>query len=377
MGTIFTKNNVFDPLDNPFELETGIRYALCKASIYQISDYLGYMKHIFVDYNANDPKLIDDFVNDLKRYRSRMEYLLDSIRNGTHTSKDEICNKIDIMDYKLQLLTQEYEKKGLKRNPTSWFIKPGKIGSYIIIPPKCQKIYRPRKYIIRKIGDTSYQIPNILAEGAYGVVFDVCDNLDKCNYVMKVQLIEFEDQVTDFKKELDYSTIFSKKKVSPRLYDGWLCTEIIDEIQFTVGILVYEKWDGELLVNDVLSKKMLAKWKRMIKVIHKAGYVHADLYPKNILVKRDDDGEVVDMVITDFGLSGNIESFKGDNVEWTDRLCMQLAEWDIGIGLPNIKKIFYNMTNTDNMKDACVALTIDPPLLDWIVYRYYVKYKSI
>lgn len=268
--------------------------------------------------------------------------------------------------------------KAEKEKP-SWFIKSGNtFKTCLIIPPECQKTYNLRGSGTIQVRDARYQTPFILGEGGSGVVFDVCDKLKKCKYIMKIQLIESVNQSNNFKKELDYSTIFSKNKISPHLYNGWICTGFSKrKIPVHIGILVYEKWDGELLQNDILSKNILLKWKRMLKVIHKAGYIHADLYPKNLLVKRNCTGQVIDISITDFGLSDTIENFKGKEAKWLNRLCIHLSIWDNPDYLPGIKKIFYEMTDTDNLKDACRVLTVNPILFDWVVYQYYVKYKSV
>jgi len=99
---------------------------------------------------------------------------------------------------------------------------------------------------------------------------------------------------SDFNDEVRLHTLFNSKNVGPILYASW--------IENGLGYMVLEVWDRHLENGETLTEKEYSKIKNQIQTIHKCGYLHLDIKSDNILVKLDQNNEIIDITITDFGL---------------------------------------------------------------------------
>ena len=75
------------------------------------------------------------------------------------------------------------------------------------------------------------------------------------------------------------------------------------------GIAILEAWPQTLRkwLQTVHTKEHYVQLKQLltkrVKRMHSCGIVHGDLLPKNILVRSDDEGNLTELAIIDFGLS--------------------------------------------------------------------------
>lgn len=147
----------------------------------------------------------------------------------------------------------------------------------------------------------NYKIKDILGSGAFGTVVVSCLKND-CHYVMKIQKIEDNKSLKRIEKESEIAEKMSEIEVGPQFYGSWYCED--DGIY----IIITEKWDDSLNLNEIKTnwKFIYDKLEILINKMHKNGYIHSDIFPKNILVKKDENGNIKDLVLTDFGSAYNI-----------------------------------------------------------------------
>lgn len=181
--------------------------------------------------------------------------------------------------------------------------------SGVAIQAKCLENYTPKGRLINKSefkGKTVDEVYDVLKEGgyihegSYGVVYQACDVDNNCNYVIKIQIIKDKNALDTWKKEVEIMIKFNEYNIGPHIAAAWTCTDG----EHLFGIFAAEKWDGNLGDLDIDTcppKHLIDKFESQIKTIHKLGYVHGDIMPKNVLVKKDDDGNITDLTITDFG----------------------------------------------------------------------------
>nr|QBK87332.1 MAG: putative serine/threonine protein kinase [Marseillevirus LCMAC201] len=215
-------------------------------------------------------------------------------------------------DDDIQMMAEKYldiELNNLDRNDIVWLL------AITLIPKKYQlghmDVDMPTQGIVNvtKACLKGYQLKELLGKGGHGVVYRTCIK-DDCNYAVKIIDLE-SDSIEDFKKESTTSDILSRKGVGPKYVGHWVCDDP------NVGLIVTDKWDGSLYEIQKeqghclkLSKHLLDKLENEIKKIHDLGYVHLDIFAKNILYKKDRKGNVIDVTLTDFGLIEKIAEFK-------------------------------------------------------------------
>lgn len=158
-----------------------------------------------------------------------------------------------------------------------------------------------------------------ISEGTYGVVYKACIDTD-CNYIIKIQNMgtftrdskgnievrpNVQQAIADWKKEVDLTITFNKHGIGSKITDAWLCANETMEgskvKKELFGIFAAEKWDGELKDDDCPSREIIEKLENQVKIIHGMGLVHGDIFPKNVLVKRNWFGTVIDATLSDFG----------------------------------------------------------------------------
>lgn len=172
------------------------------------------------------------------------------------------------------------------------------------------------------------EIKDFLGNGTTASVYKIIDkNLDKTiDYVVKLINLDaskddynsnnykeiIKEKYINFNKEAEISLLFSSFNIGPKIYKYWICNDI------NIGVIITEKWDTTLReftdgyeykkrVSILCNKLLVDKLNNQINEIHKLGYIHYDIKPENILIKLDNKNEIIDITITDFGLTKSIE----------------------------------------------------------------------
>ena len=176
-----------------------------------------------------------------------------------------------------------------------------------------------------------------LGEGSFGHVFGACRTTngtksDDCNYVVKVQKAGER-----FDAEVRILQLLQESKVTPRLYDSWVCNGY--------GYMVSQRMVGDLDVELKRTSKMAAedikRVQELLAAIHHQHVAWLDLASRNLL--RGSDGL---LYATDFGVSlhfrNNTELLEppvgGDPVAFADAIeldweAYRAWEQDVGIFL--------------------------------------------
>lgn len=170
------------------------------------------------------------------------------------------------------------------------------------------------------ISDTclkGYEIQKILGSGTYGSVHSALDSkdylnpnkkyavkfqnlyVDKNKYSTKNYNIQKDFLIKNFTEEAKISQLLNDYNIGPKIYDAWICTSV------EIGITVTELWDSTLEEKDLctLDPNLIQKLRNQINEMHKYYYIHYDIKPDNILVKKDKNGTIIDLTLADFGLT--------------------------------------------------------------------------
>jgi serine/threonine protein kinase len=197
-----------------------------------------------------------------------------------------------------------------------------------------------------------YEIQEFIGLGSSGSVHKACDIDKNCTYAIKIENITESRLKFLFDEEVKITEIFNRNNIGPKYYGSWICEGL--------GFIVTELWDGQL-PNVKLSDDVLRKFRDQIDKLHDLGYVHADILPKNVLVKYDSHKNVKDITLTDFSNSDTIEA-------WKSR--------------PTYLKIFYDYISVTiaglyfKKNNITVDMILnDPRLLDFGLLDYYSNYK--
>ena len=157
---------------------------------------------------------------------------------------------------------------------------------------------------IKKKCETNYVLDNkaqtLFDSSSYGSLSDVCLNSD-CKYVIKLIKITNSSDYKDFIREALISSIASRKKIGPKIYDIYTCLNF--------GYIIMDRWDGSiknLITKNLITTERFKKILDTIKNMHNIGIIHNDLHIGNILYKIDNNNYT--FCITDFGLSSYFEN---------------------------------------------------------------------
>lgn len=142
---------------------------------------------------------------------------------------------------------------------------------------------------------TGYTLKKSLGKGAFGDVKVGCLN-NKCSYAVKTVKISTDKIEDKFIKEAEFTKWFYGQGFGPKYYGHCIVKD--------VGYIISERWDGTL-ISDTLSQEMYNKLKLQIDTIHKYGYIHGDVSPRNIVVKVDNKNNIKDISLIDFGEVSN------------------------------------------------------------------------
>ncbi len=140
-------------------------------------------------------------------------------------------------------------------------------------------------------------LDRILGKGSFSTVF-----LASRNDQLVALKIQFNDEQFRFEQKLTHK--MSKWKLGPQVLESWITDGY--------GFIALEYWNGSMLDLDLkeLPQKLTAKLRGLIEEMHRLGYVHADVLPKNILVRTTQEGIPCDITLCDFGLAQFVEDFQ-------------------------------------------------------------------
>jgi serine/threonine protein kinase len=159
-----------------------------------------------------------------------------------------------------------------------------------------------------------YEIKKILGSGNHGTVLLTCLD-EQCIYAMKIIILPeirpecsesdkdtFDIYLKKAQDEIEISKLFSAHGIGPRFIDAWICDNIV--------LIVSELWDDQLKPGICIEVHLLKKLTDQICKMHALGYVHGDIFEKNILVRYNERGELIDITLADFGTAQPIEEWK-------------------------------------------------------------------
>lgn len=142
-------------------------------------------------------------------------------------------------------------------------------------------------------------IDKSLGRGSFGTVYAACFNKDCGNYAFKVMIAKDERYMDYLRQDvIDEARMqfeAAAAGVGPKIY------RIIECDKDKIGILM-ERFDGRLYMRD-MTPETLRKLQSAVKRLHDLGIIHGDLKYGNVLVNRDKEGNVTDLVLADFGYS--------------------------------------------------------------------------
>jgi serine/threonine protein kinase len=204
-----------------------------------------------------------------------------------------------------------------------------------------------------------YNIINYIACGSYGCTFQIC-NGKNCNYIVKIIDIRGTSE-KNIKNEIKINKIAAEHDISPKIIDEWMCEGEIFKYGWSktnLYFIVMEKVDitvkdyfknssSELRSNfkiptgtssaaifkDNKSEKekhlFIRLFKNLIYNLHKLDIVHLDLSPSNIMINLDQNGDIKNVKLIDFGLAIQKDNmYDSDMAGITD--WQQLINIDIG-----------------------------------------------
>lgn len=146
-----------------------------------------------------------------------------------------------------------------------------------------------------------YQLLGILGSGTSATVYECEGGGGGPTLAMKVQKYD-----RGAEEEAQVARTFSDMGIGPTYIDAWHTEQL--------HFLVTDKWDGSMLhfQLDTLPPALLYKLETCVKRMHELNLVHADLLPKNVLVKMHN-GAPVDVTLCDFGLVRESHVWQGDS----------------------------------------------------------------
>jgi tRNA A-37 threonylcarbamoyl transferase component Bud32 len=143
----------------------------------------------------------------------------------------------------------------------------------------------------------------VLGKGSFATVF-LAENPQEDGSVNQPVALKIQFNDEQFREEQKVTRKMSKWGLGPKLIDSWITDGY--------GFIALEYWDGSMLdLNlDKLPDTLTAKLRSLIEEMHRIGYVHADILPKNVLVRVDQAGIPYNVTLCDFGLAQYVEDFQ-------------------------------------------------------------------
>ncbi len=151
-----------------------------------------------------------------------------------------------------------------------------------------------------------------IGSGEYGSIYQLDEK--RCIKFINVTHTLNNLKYVDFLKEITMSTIAGSIGVAPKIYDTYVCVN--DEDSSCYGIIYMEYIQGMTLTNylyKIHSKETKNKLRKLLeeKIIklHNAGIMHNDLHSDNVMVIVDDNGQLKDIKMIDFGFAQYIKDY--------------------------------------------------------------------
>jgi len=166
-----------------------------------------------------------------------------------------------------------------------------------------------------------FEIQKLLGTGTYGTVHSALNyKLDpNKKYAVKFQNLyvdknkftnptdynkQKEFLINEFQNEVNIWKKLNEYNIGPKIYDVRICTDI------EIGLIASELWSSSLKSNELcnLDPLLIKKLRNQINKMHEYYYIHYDIKPDNILVKKDKNGNIIDLTLSDFGLTAQKEN---------------------------------------------------------------------
>ena len=183
----------------------------------------------------------------------------------------------------------------------------------------------------------NYKTSKKLGKGAFGEVSLAIKNKKK--YAIKVIKL-FDPQIkqkwerTDeedlniFKEEVNTLKKTSKYKISPKIYDSYICKDGNKYLGFIVMDFLNGGTLGELFKNgEYITKNDIKNIEKKIKLLRKHKIIHNDLHANNIVYNINKKDER-DFFIIDFGLSKHKKDIKITNDVFKKISSQDMIEFD-------------------------------------------------
>lgn len=290
----------------------------------------------FFDDNTEELQSGSNKTNTLRR-------ISDLLRGETEIN----MNQRYIQDKTIYINGTELEEKYKKLFATGFGLSPVQVVN--ILQSIIQEIIKRFNMFANENFGIQLELNNKLGDGGYGIVYKTCEKT-KC-YALKIQIIRDDVRLLNFTQEIDLIIMFSKKYIQIKsndnknvIYDESITAEIedLDQKEFTgyfyalpllerdllrerkypkFGCFFIELMDGSLedLMQDmILDPDKYRKYKNLtyipqilralIDEIHSMDIIHADLLPKNIMYKLDNDRKIIKIKIIDFGIAVDIQN---------------------------------------------------------------------
>ena len=303
---------------------------------------------------------IQQYIKALKAYDLFMFYLTFDYYDKFDFDEieKELCSKIrnyindDIkrMEEIYTKLNQQYIDKNVwgQNNRLNNYLNEifGSHNEYELIGDEtCKDLFNNARLI-----NKGYEIKDEITKGGQGKIYNVCNTLNKCDYIAKSYVINNESSKNQAYREIEIYNELKNKDYIPNIITVFKCfyniksrdinkqsEQNLIQSKYPLVYLIMDKYDCTLdkyLSNpDIASEqkeKVIDEVLENLKDFHGSGYSHNDFKPNNIMVSKE--GKPV---IIDFGISKNIKNLpdekkiEGILYDYFNLLgCLQQPQWE-------------------------------------------------